>query len=106
MMKPTYLLCLALALAACGRAQNIGQPPKLTSPRQTAEFIAMTNPPLEIPVDFGPPRGRRIPLGRGHHILADQRSARLDAGRYPDRCDPDRRQGRDQQQFRAVALGQ
>lgn len=55
MMKPTYLLCLALALAACGRAQNIGQPPKLTSPRQTAEFVAMTNPPLEIPVDSGRP---------------------------------------------------
>lgn len=54
-MKTTYLICLALALGACGRVQNVGQPPQLTSPRQTEEFVAMTNPPLEIPVDSGRP---------------------------------------------------
>lgn len=54
-MKPSYLICLALALGACGRVQNVGQPPQLTSPRQSEEFVAMTNPPLEIPVDSGRP---------------------------------------------------
>ena len=34
-MKPAYLLCLALAAAGCSRAANIGQPPELTSPRET-----------------------------------------------------------------------
>ncbi|MBU3031186.1 flagellar basal body L-ring protein FlgH [Paracoccus marinaquae] len=54
-MKPAYLLCIALALGACSRVANIGQPPDLTSPRNSEEFVAMINPPLEIPVDSGRP---------------------------------------------------
>lgn len=75
-MKPTHLLCLALALGACSRAANIGQPPQLTSPRQSEEFIAMSNPPLEIPVDSGRPEAAAsLWAGTTSSLITDRRAA-------------------------------
>ena len=75
-MKPTHLLCLVLAVGACGRAQNIGQPPALTSPRQTEEFVAMSNPPLEIPVDSGRHEAAAsLWAGTTSSLISDRRAA-------------------------------
>ena len=53
-MKPAHLICLVLALGACARTANIGRVPDMTPPKQTEEFVAMTNPEL----DFAPFTGR------------------------------------------------
>ncbi|HIC66137.1 MAG: flagellar basal body L-ring protein FlgH [Paracoccus sp. (in: a-proteobacteria)] len=75
-MKPIHLLCLALALGACSRAANIGRPPQLTSPREGEEFIAMTNPPLEIPVDSGRPEAAAsLWAGTTSSLITDRRAA-------------------------------
>lgn len=75
-MKPTQILCLVLALSACQRVANVGQVPELTSPRQTEEFIAMTNPPLEIPVDSGRPEAAAsLWAGTTSSLLSDRRAA-------------------------------
>ena len=75
-MKPIHLLCLALSLGACSRAANIGQPPQLTSPRTTEEFVAMTNPPLEIPVDSGRPEAAAsLWAGTTSSLIGDRRAA-------------------------------
>lgn len=75
-MKPSHVLCLLLALGACSRAANIGQVPELTSPRQTEEFMAMTNPPLEIPVVSGRPESAAS-LWAGTHssLISDRRAS-------------------------------
>lgn len=71
-----YLLCLTLFLGACGRVGDIGRPPELTSPRQSEEFTAMTNPPLEIPVTSGRAEAAAS-LWTGTHssLLSDRRAA-------------------------------
>lgn len=75
-MKSTLLLCLALGLTACGRVDHLGRPPELTSPRQTTEFIAMTNPPLEIPVDSGRPEAAAsLWAGTTSSLISDSRAA-------------------------------
>lgn len=75
-MKPTTLLCLALALGACSRVANVGQVPELTSPRSGEEFIAMTNPPLEIPVDSGRPEAAAsLWAGTTSSLISDRRAA-------------------------------
>ncbi len=75
-MKPRHLICVALALTACGRADHLGQPPQLTSPRQTQEFVAMTNPPLEIPVDSGRPEAAAsLWAGTTSSLISDRRAA-------------------------------
>ncbi|MFN3274441.1 MAG: flagellar basal body L-ring protein FlgH [Paracoccus sp. (in: a-proteobacteria)] len=77
-MKPAHLLCLALALSACSRAGHLGQPPQLTPPRDSEEFIAMTNPPLDLPVDSGRPEAAAS-LWAGTQssssLLSDRRAA-------------------------------
>lgn len=75
-MKSRYLICAALALTACGRAEHLGQPPHLSSPRQTQEFVAMTNPPLEIPVDSGRPEAAAsLWAGTTSSLISDRRAA-------------------------------
>ncbi|MFN3527077.1 MAG: flagellar basal body L-ring protein FlgH [Paracoccus sp. (in: a-proteobacteria)] len=75
-MKPAHFLCLALAVSACSRAGHIGQPPQLTSPRQTEEFLAMTNPPLDLPVDSGRPEAAAsLWAGTQSSLLNDRRAA-------------------------------
>lgn len=46
---PIVLLCSAAALSACGRVADVGQPPRMTEPRATEEFQAMTEPPILFP---------------------------------------------------------
>ena len=46
---PIVLLCSAAALSACGRVADVGQPPRMTEPRTTEEFQAMTEPPILFP---------------------------------------------------------
>lgn len=75
-MKPTHFLCLALAVTACARADHIGKPPSLTSPRNSEEFVAMTNPPLEIPVDSGRPEAAAsLWAGTTSSLISDRRAA-------------------------------
>lgn len=75
-MKPMTILCLALALGACSRVANVGQMPELTSPRSSEEFIAMTNPPLEIPVDSGRPEAAAsLWAGTTSSLISDRRAA-------------------------------
>lgn len=75
-MKPAYLLCLLAALAGCNRVANIGQAPELSSPRNTAEFMAMTNPPLDIPVVSGRPEAAAsLWAGTSSSLLSDRRAA-------------------------------
>nr|WP_111297704.1 flagellar basal body L-ring protein FlgH [Paracoccus saliphilus] len=75
-MKPAHLLCLALAASGCARAANVGQPPQLTSPRETEEFVAMTNPPLDLPVDSGRPEAAAsLWAGTQSSLISDRRAA-------------------------------
>lgn len=75
-MKPSHVLCLLLALGACGRVANIGQMPELTSPRQTEEFMAMTNPPLDIPVLSGRPESAAsLWAGTQSSLISDRRAS-------------------------------
>lgn len=75
-MKPMTILCLTLALGACSRVANVGQMPELTSPRSSEEFIAMTNPPLEIPVDSGRPEAAAsLWAGTTSSLISDRRAA-------------------------------
>ncbi|MBM3605203.1 MAG: flagellar basal body L-ring protein FlgH [Alphaproteobacteria bacterium] len=75
-MKPAHFLCLALALSACSRAANVGQPPELTSPRDTEEFMAMTNPPLDLPMDSGRPEAAAsLWAGTQSSLISDRRAA-------------------------------
>ncbi|MFV0382885.1 flagellar basal body L-ring protein FlgH [Paracoccus sp. (in: a-proteobacteria)] len=75
-MKPIHFLCVALMLGACNRAADLGQTPDLTDPRQSGEFSAMINPPLEIPVDSGRPEAAAS-LWAGTHssLVSDRRAA-------------------------------
>lgn len=76
MMKPALLLCLVLVAAGCSRAANIGQPPQLTSPRDSEEFAAMINPPLDIVVDSGRPEAAAsLWAGSQSSLLNDRRAA-------------------------------
>ncbi|MCQ0969116.1 flagellar basal body L-ring protein FlgH (plasmid) [Paracoccus sp. TK19116] len=54
-MKPIHILCLCLALGACSRAANVGRAPDMTPPRETEEFLAMTNPELNLIPDSARP---------------------------------------------------
>lgn len=75
-MRYAHILCLSLAVAGCGRAAHIGRPPELTSPRQTEEFMAMTNPPLDLPVDSGRPEASAsLWAGTQSSLISDRRAA-------------------------------
>ena len=75
-MNPAYLLCLALAASGCARVANVGLPPELTSPRQTEEFLAMTNPPLDLPLDSGRPEAAAsLWAGTQSSLISDRRAA-------------------------------
>ena len=75
-MKPTPFLCLVLAVSACAQGDHLGRPPTLTSPRHSEEFIAMTNPPLEIPVDSGRPEAAAsLWAGTTSSLISDRRAA-------------------------------
>ncbi len=74
-MKASHLLCVALALGACGRADHLGRPPSMTDPRASEEFTAMINPPLEIPVDSGRPEAAASLWAGAHSSLVSDRRA-------------------------------
>lgn len=75
-MKPIYLLCIMLALGACNRVGHVGRPPALTDLRQTAEFDAMVNPPLDIPVDSGRPEASAsLWAGAQSSLIHDRRAS-------------------------------
>lgn len=75
-MKLPQLLCLVLALTACGRAANVGQVPQMSEPRQGGEFAAMTNPPLDIPVTSGRPEAAAsLWAGSQNSLVGDRRAA-------------------------------
>ncbi|WP_372801886.1 flagellar basal body L-ring protein FlgH [Paracoccus seriniphilus] len=74
----TYLklICLALVLGACSRVANLGQAPDLTSPRNTEEFLAITNPPLDLPVNSGRPEAAAsLWAGNSSSLISDRRAS-------------------------------
>ncbi|WP_304616675.1 flagellar basal body L-ring protein FlgH [Paracoccus sp. (in: a-proteobacteria)] len=75
-MRTAKTLCLALALTACSRVDHLGQPPHLTSPRETEEFMAMVNPPLDLPVGSGRPEmAASLWSGSTSSLINDRRAA-------------------------------
>ena len=46
---PVLILCAAAALSGCARVANVGQPPRMSEPRATEEFQAMTEPQIIFP---------------------------------------------------------
>ncbi|MGP9806140.1 flagellar basal body L-ring protein FlgH [Paracoccus sp. NSM] len=75
-MKPATILCLALALTACSRVDHLGRPPELTSPRETDEFMAMVNPPLDLPIGSGRPEAAAsLWSGSTSSLINDRRAA-------------------------------
>lgn len=75
MMKIASLFLVLVALGACSRAANIGRPPEVTSPRQSAEFLAMTEPPLTIPQTSGRPEAAAsLWAGQSASLVADRRA--------------------------------
>ncbi|CAM3255184.1 flagellar basal body L-ring protein FlgH [Paracoccus nototheniae] len=75
-MKPAMLLCLALAASGCSRAAGLGRPPELSSPQETEEFLAMTNPPLNLPLDSGRPEAAAsLWAGSQSSLISDRRAA-------------------------------
>ncbi|TJZ92606.1 flagellar basal body L-ring protein FlgH [Paracoccus gahaiensis] len=75
-MTPLHLLCLALAVSGCARAAHVGRPPELSSPRETEEFLAMTNPPLHLPLDSGRPEAAAsLWAGTQSSLISDRRAA-------------------------------
>lgn len=75
-MKTTRILCLSLALTACARVDHLGRPPELTSPRETEEFMAMVNPPLDLPIGSGRPEAAAsLWSGSTSSLINDRRAA-------------------------------
>ncbi|MBW7055898.1 flagellar basal body L-ring protein FlgH [Paracoccus bogoriensis] len=75
-MKTTRILCLSLALTACARVDHLGRPPELTSPRETEEFMAMVNPPLDLPIGSGRPEAAAsLWSGSTSALINDRRAA-------------------------------
>ena len=75
-MKTAKILCLALALTACSRVDHLGRPPELTSPRETEEFMAMVNPPLDLPIGSGRPEAAAsLWSGSTSSLINDRRAA-------------------------------
>lgn len=74
-MKPLLLLSALLALCACGRVGHLGQTPAITPARQSVEFIAMTEPPLNLPPDTGRPEAAAsLWTGQPASLVADRRA--------------------------------
>ncbi|MDM7459253.1 MAG: flagellar basal body L-ring protein FlgH [Paracoccus sp. (in: a-proteobacteria)] len=69
-------MCLVLVAAGCSRAANIGQPPQLTPSRDSEEFTAMINPPLDIAVDsLRAEAAASLWAGSQSSLLNDRRAA-------------------------------
>lgn len=77
MLKPIHCLLILATLGACGRAAQVGSPPPLTSPRESGEFVAMTNPPLDMTIPDGGPETRASLWSAGHASLVGDRRARM-----------------------------
>ncbi|AUH33611.1 flagellar basal body L-ring protein FlgH [Paracoccus tegillarcae] len=74
-MKTASILLLLLALSACSRAANVGRAPEITPVRQSAEFVAMTEPPLVMPVTSGRPEAAAsLWSGQAASLVADRRA--------------------------------
>lgn len=74
-MKPISIVLLLVLLAGCNRAANVGRAPDVTSPRQSAEFVAMTEPPLNLPATSGRPEAAAsLWAGQSASLVADRRA--------------------------------
>lgn len=75
-MKPSILLCFLVFLVACNRVGHIGRPPDLEAPRESGEFEAMVNPPLDIPVSSGRPEASAsLWQGERSSLIHDSRAS-------------------------------
>lgn len=74
-MKALPLLLALLSLSACSRVVNLGQVPEITPARQSAEFTAMTEPPLNLPPSTGRPEAAAsLWSGQPASLVADRRA--------------------------------
>ena len=74
-MKALPLFLLFLSLSACSRVANMGQEPDITPPRQSTEFMAMTEPPLLLPPSTGRPEAAAsLWTAQPASLVADRRA--------------------------------
>ncbi|WP_299906845.1 flagellar basal body L-ring protein FlgH [uncultured Paracoccus sp.] len=74
-MKALPLFLLFLSLSACSRVANMGQAPDITPPRQSTEFMAMTEPPLLLPPSTGRPEAAAsLWTAQPASLVADRRA--------------------------------
>ncbi|MFV0301351.1 MAG: flagellar basal body L-ring protein FlgH [Paracoccus sp. (in: a-proteobacteria)] len=74
-MKTLPILIALLAVTACSRVANLGQAPEITPPRHSAEFAAMTEPPLLLPPSSGRPEAAAsLWSGQSASLVADRRA--------------------------------
>ncbi|TRW99467.1 flagellar basal body L-ring protein FlgH [Paracoccus sp. M683] len=74
-MKKLSIVILLIALTACGRAADLGRAPEISPPRQSAEFVAMTEPPLIMPRTSGRPESAAsLWSGQSASLVADRRA--------------------------------
>ncbi|WBU56939.1 flagellar basal body L-ring protein FlgH [Paracoccus sediminicola] len=67
---------LLLVVAGCNRVDHIGRPPSMTESRSTPEFIAMTEPELNLPQGPQRPESRAsLWSGAQNSLVRDRRAA-------------------------------
>ncbi len=72
-----YALLAALTVSACGSTSSIGQPPELTSIRDTNEHMAMMNPALPQDLESRPAGGTASLWSAGQaSLLGDRRASK------------------------------
>ena len=78
-MKPHVLLLAGIAAAAvagCNRADHLGRPPTMSAPQSTPEFVAMTEPELDLPqYPQRPESGASLWAGERNSLVRDRRAA-------------------------------
>lgn len=77
-MNRFSVLCIAaLALASCGRLEDVGKAPDFTPPQQSDEFRAMTNQPLPVALETDQPMaGASLWSKSRGSLLGDRRAVR------------------------------
>ena len=78
-MKRFTLILAGAAMAvtgACNRVDHIGRPPTMSQPQSTPEFIAMTEPELDLPeTPQRPESSASLWAGERNSLVRDRRAA-------------------------------
>lgn len=78
-MKRLALFLAGAAVAvtgACNRVDHLGRPPTMSQPQSTPEFVAMTEPELDLPeVPLRPESSASLWAGERNSLVRDRRAA-------------------------------